>query len=138
MLFYFNSGQGLYIDDSEYVSEAGAPNNSIVVPRSSACTNCKLDVYCCSDRRGATMRIVFPDGVGKTMASDYYNMDVEQLTSTARVRAFNHLSLYPQLYGLYCCSMGSPALSSSVAVYSSLPGKPLPTPTHTHTHTHTH
>lgn len=131
MLPHF-AGHGLYIDDSEYISGVGVANNSIVVPRSSSCTNCKLDIYCCSDRAVPTREIVFPDGVAKRTASDYYNMEVQQLSSTARVRAFNHLSYYPQLYGLYSCRVGSPALTSSVAVYSSLPGNPPPSHTHTH------
>jgi hypothetical protein len=117
-------GMGLYIDDSEYISGAAVANNSIVVPRSSSCTNCKLDIYCCTDRAGLQMEFVFPDGIRKTTTNDYYNMEVERLTSTAKIRAFNHLSYYPQLYGLYCCNVGSPALTSSVAVYSSLPGPP--------------
>ena len=130
------AGMGLYIDDSEYLSGVGVANNSIVVPRSSSCTNCKLDIYCCTDRAGLQMEFVFPDGIRKTTTNDYYNMEVEQLTGTARVRAFNHLSYYPQIYGLYCCNVGSPALTSSVAVYSSLPGNSPPSLTHTHMHTH--
>ena len=122
------AGYGLYIDDSEYISGVAVPNNSIAVPKSASCSNCKLDVYCCSDTTAGTMGFVFPDGVLKETAGDYYNMAVVQDSGAARVRMHNYFTDHPQLTGLYCCRIVEPdgeARTASVAVYTSLPGNNL-------------
>ena len=52
-------------------------------------------------------------------------MVVEQQSHTAGVRTYNYQSYYPQLYGVYTCSVptqGGKTVISNVAVYSSLPG----------------
>ena len=119
---------GIFIDDSQYSNGIGVPDNSIVVPKSASCTNCKLDIFCCSDILSGTAQLVFPDGVMKESSSDYNNIVVQQLSGTVGLRAYNYKSYYPQRYGLYCCSapsLGEDILTSSVAVYASLPGKTL-------------
>ena len=98
------------------------PDNDIVVPKSAPCVNCKLDMYCCSDSALNNMLIEFPNGAIKETADDFYNINVEQLPTTAQVRAYNYDSHLPQQYGLYTCLIGDEA-AASVAVYSSLPGK---------------
>ena len=108
----------MYVEVSEYINGMGIPDNDIVVPQTSTCV---IDIYCCADTTSNTMSIEFPNGDIKEMADDYYNIYVEPLASTARIRAYSVESFYPQQLGLYCCNIGDDVVTS-VAMYSALPG----------------
>lgn len=120
------TGAGIYIEESEYIGY-GVPNNSFVVSKSTTCTNCRLDIYCCSEASTGTAYVEFPDSVTKESSDDYNNIVVEQLSDTAGVRVYNYKSYMPQLAGLYTChvpSLQGETLASSVVVYGNdLPGK---------------
>ena len=117
------AGAGLFIKDSEYISGLGVPDRAIVVPKSSACYNCRLNIYCCSDASDGPMNFEFPDGVTVETSDDYNCMVVKQSPSTASVQTYNHQFHYPHLYGLYSCLTWDTSTLSSIAVYSALPGK---------------
>lgn len=120
------AGTGMYIEESEYITGHGVPNNSFVVSKSTPCTNCRLDIYCCSEVSTGTAYLEFPDSVMKESSDNYNNMVVEQLSDTAGLRVYNYQSYMPLLCGLYTChapSLQGETMASSVAVYcNSLPG----------------
>lgn len=120
------TGTGIYIEESEYISGHGVPDNSFIVAKSTSCTNCRLDIYCCSEASSGTAYIEFPDSVRKESSDDYNNIVVEQLSDTAGVRVYNYQTYLPQLYGVYTChapSLQGEITATSVAVYGNdLPG----------------
>ena len=113
---------------SKYISSQFLRNNSIVIPKSTACSGCTLNYFCLSEVTTGTSYITFPNGYSTNSSNIYLNMVVEMQRGTTDFQVSNYKTFKPLLYGVYTCEVFDifgPMLHYSVVVHSVLPGRLL-------------
>ena len=126
--FSISLGIGIHILHSKYISGQFLRNNSIIIPKSTACSGCTLNFFCLSEAPTGIAYVTFPDGSSRNTSDNYLNMIVEMQPGTTDFQVYNYKTYKPLLYGVYTCEVFDifgPMLHYSVVIHSILPGRLL-------------
>ena len=115
--YYYYTGAGFYVDESNYLNNVAVANNSLIVTRHS-----RVDVHCYSNSTSTNIGYyIFPDSVSQYRSS-YHSYNIyRQTNSGVRLYSYN-----TNIWGIFTCEIPDSEgnnVETSIGIYSSMPFK---------------